>query len=322
MKRLYHTIAAAMLTVFLLPANVYAAEYLIPGGQVIGLRLENKTVTIAAFDDTIGAEARDAGLKIGDELLSINDTAITGATDVPRILSRGDGPVTLTVRRNGKNQSVSMSPVRTELGPRLGIYLRQGISGIGTVTWYDPGSGVFGTLGHGVNDGKGKLLAMTGGTAFQAQVVSVKKGLCGEPGQLKGDAQGEIVRGALLRNTPQGLFGTATAGWQGQAMPVADYAEIQTGGASIRSTVSGNTVQEYSVEILKIYPEDRRDGRNFLIRVTDPALLGITGGIVQGMSGSPILQDGRIVGAVTHVLVNDPTMGYGIFIGNMLDAAA
>ena len=176
-------------------------------------------------------------------------------------------------------------------------------------------------MGHGVNDSKGHLAALKTGSAFPAEIISVKKGTCGNPGQLKGDAQALSVCGTLLRNTPQGVFGISTQGWRGEPLPVADYEEVVAGPASIRSTVAGNAVQEYSVEILKIYPEDKPDGRNFLLKVTDPALLSATGGIVQGMSGSPIIQDGKLVGAVTHVLVNDPTRGYGIFIENMLDAA-
>ena len=163
---------------------------------------------------------------------------------------------------------------------------------------------------------------MTQGSAYEASILSVKKGKCGEPGQLKGSAEAAEEFGRLIRNTPQGVFGITRRGWQGEAVPVAEYEEITAGKATIRCQVRGEDVQEYSVEILKIYPESRSDGRNFLIRITDKALLDATGGIVQGMSGSPIIQDGKLVGAVTHVLVNDPTRGYGIFIENMLTAVS
>ena len=126
----------------------------------------------------------------------------------------------------------------------------------------------------------------------------------------------------MQKNTQQGVFGTCEDGWDGQAIPAATLAEVKTGDAVIRSNISGDCVREYSVKILKIYPKARNGGRNLLLKVTDPNLLAVTGGIVQGMSGSPIIQDGKLVGAVTHVLVNDPTTGYGIFIENMLDAAA
>ncbi len=322
MKRLYHNIIAfAMLFAFLLPTSVQAAELLIPGGQVIGVQLDTGTVTIAAFDDALGCTARDAGLRAGDEILSVNSQNVSSARQVQGILSGCSGPVELRICRDGKQRTLTITPRTTPEGPRLGVYLKQGIAGIGTVTWLDPATGVFGTLGHGVNDGKGRLISMQTGSAFRASVVSVKKGACGTPGQLKGCAEAGNICGTLLRNTPQGLFGIYQGHLGGNAVPAADYSEIHTGGAKIRSTVSGDSVQEYSVEILRIYPEDRADGRNFLLKVTDPELLSVTGGIVQGMSGSPILQDGKLVGAVTHVLVNDPTMGYGIFIDNMLAAA-
>lgn len=321
MKRILNSIVLAMILLLTLPTTARAAELLIPVGKIIGLQLSDDTVTVAAFDDSLGGNAREAGLRIGDEIVKIDGRQIDCAEDVRSILKRCDDSVELTVRRNGKVNTLRLCPQQSDDGPRLGVYLRQGIAGIGTVTWYDPETGKFGTLGHGVSDAKGSLLKMTSGTAFDAQILSVKKGKCGDPGQLKGNAEAMDVCGQLLRNTPQGVFGTSKQGWPGEPLPVASYEDVCTGPATIRSTVEGSTTREYSVEILKIYPQDRSDNRNFLIKVTDPQLLAATGGIVQGMSGSPLIQDGKIIGAVTHVLVNDPTMGYGIFIENMLDAA-
>ena len=318
MKRLITCTLSAVLFL-MLPVQARAAEYLIPVGKIIGLQLRSGSVTVVAYDENLGANARSAGLKIGDEILSIDENAVSCAEDVRSALHGCDDRVQLTVCRDGQKKTLTLSACQTAEGPRLGVYLRQGIAGIGTVTFYDPETGLFGTLGHGVCDGKGKLLSMTEGSAFAASIDNVKKGRCGDPGQLKGCAGTEL--GTLLRNTPQGVFGVCKTGWQGEALPTADYGEIRTGTAAIRATVTGGEPQEYSVEILKIYPEDRSDGRNFLLKVTDPKLLETTGGIVQGMSGSPIIQDGKLVGAVTHVLVNDPTRGYGIFIENMLEAA-
>ena len=321
MKRFIRTLAVSFLIFIMLPITTYAAE-LIPVGQIIGLELGDDTVTIAAFDEACGNRAREAGLRIGDEILEINDKSINCAEDVRAALRSCSGDVEITVLRGARRQDVHMVPENTKEGPRLGIYLRQGIAGIGTVTFYDPETKRFGTLGHGVNDAKGVLLQMRRGNAYAASIQSVQKGKCGTSGQLKGCAASPTPIGTLLKNTPQGVFGFCEQGWEGTAIPTAAYEEIRTGNATIRSTIAGNVIREYSVEILKIYPKDRSDSRNLLLKVTDPALLAATGGIVQGMSGSPIIQDGKLIGAVTHVLVNDPATGYGICIENMLDAAA
>ena len=322
MRKIAKRLMAVALCLWLLPMEALAAAYLIPVGQVIGLELRNDTVSVAAFDDILGSEAKEAGLQVGDEIIDIDGRLIDDAQDVRLALERSDGQVRLRILRNEKERELCLTPRITKEGPRLGVYLRQGITGIGTVTWYDPDTGTFGTLGHGVNNGKGELVEMTSGKAYSASVLSVKRGKCGEPGQLRGGVDGQQPIGDLAKNTQRGLFGTTDVGWEGTAVEVASCEEIRTGPATIRSTINGKEVREYSVEILKIYPEKRAEGRNMLLRVTDPALLETTGGIVQGMSGSPIIQDGKLIGAVTHVLVNDPTTGYGIFIDNMLDAAA
>ena len=321
MRRMLRSAAIWLMIVAVLPLQANAARLLVPVGKVIGLQLQNDVLTVAAYDDVFGETARSAGLKIGDEIVDINGCTVACAEDVRNLLQDTQPPVKLTVRRGKKLTSLSLTPKQTETGLRLGVYLRQGISGIGTVTFYDPQTGLFGTLGHGVSDAAGSLLQMTRGNVYEASVISVKKGKAGDPGQLKGSADSASVFGSLFQNTPQGVFGITSFGWNGEAIPTASYSEISPGSAKIRCQINGGNVREYSVEILKIYPETRTDGRNFLLKVTDPDLLQCTGGIVQGMSGSPIVQDGKLVGAVTHVLVNDPTRGYGIFIENMLDAA-
>ncbi len=322
MKRWISALLTAVLIILFLPISAWASEMLVPVGKVVGLQLRSGSVTVAAYDDDLGTLAKNAGFRVGDEIIAVDGMEVRSAEDVRKALDRCGGSLSVTVRRGARQHTIDVSPRQTSQGYRLGVYLRQGIAGIGTVTWYDPATGRFGALGHGVNDSGGCLMHMTQGSAYQAEILSIKKGKTGAPGQLKGAAAVDRVLGELYRNTPQGVFGIAGSPWPGQAVPTAAQEELHTGKAVIRSTVVGNTPRDYSVEILKIYPCDRPDGRNILLRVTDPALLDTTGGIVQGMSGSPILQDGKLVGAVTHVLVGDPTTGYGIFIDNMLDAAA
>ena len=322
MKKMAKSAILALLCVFTLCQSVSAAQLLVPGGQVIGLELGDNSVTVAAFDDTIGEKAKAAGLQVGDRITHIDAQAVSSVSDVRQALERSDGSVDVSVLRKGKEKDLKLTPQITGDGPRLGVYLKQGVTGVGTVTWYDPQSHKFGCLGHGVNAQDGELIRMNTGHAYRAAVLSVKKGKSGDPGQLLGSLCGAEPIGVLAKNTTQGVFGTVNQSFQGQALPVAGSDDIRTGPATIRSTIQGDTVQEYSVEILKIYPNAKSGGRNMLLRITDPALLETTGGIVQGMSGSPIIQDGKLVGAVTHVLVNSPDTGYGIFIENMLDAAS
>ena len=306
----------------LLATPVAAARELVPGGQVIGIELLDGKVCIGAFDDTLGGPARQAGLRVGDRLVSIDGEKIEEAADVRRAVERSKGTVEVTVDRDGEELKLRLQPQITREGPRLGICLKQGVTGIGTVTWYDPATKEFGALGHGVNTKKGKLLGMEQGNVYRASVADVQKGVSGTPGQLMGSVRDVQKVGTLTKNTRQGLFGRMELTQTAQALPVAAGSEVRAGAATILSTVEETSVQEYSVEILKIYPAAGGAERNMLLKVTDPRLLEATGGIVQGMSGSPIIQDGKLIGAVTHVLVNDPTTGYGIFIENMLDAAA
>jgi stage IV sporulation protein B len=254
--------------------------------------------------------------------MRIDGRPITCAEDVQQALTHSNGTITLQLQRKGKQETLTLQPEITKDGPKLGVFLKEGVTGIGTVTYYDPDTGTFGTLGHGVSDPDGGILKLVKGNAYTAQVASVQKGQSGQPGQLRGALCSKEPIGTLTKNTNQGLFGKAQSPWSGQVLPIAPSSEIEKGSATILATVGGSGVQEYSVEILKIYPQTRNGDKNMLIRVTDPKLLEATGGIVQGMSGSPIIQHGKLVGAVTHVLVNDPTRGYGIFIENMLDAAA
>ena len=320
MKPMIVRLTAAALFVHLLVANIFAKD-LIPVGKVVGLELKDRQVVVVGFDEKTGAECLAAGLRSGDVIQKIDDTAITCPEDIRAALQRSDGTVELQICRGGEVSSLRISPRITREGPKLGLYLRHGVTGIGTVTWYDPETGAFGTLGHGVNDSGGNLLPLESGSVYKARVTSVKKGKIGQPGQLMGTVESPEPVGTLSKNTPQGVFGSCEKAWEGTTIPVASAEEIKTGAATILSTVSGDTVREYSVKILKLYPKSRGGGRNLLLKVTDPELLAATGGIVQGMSGSPIIQDGKLIGAVTHVLVNQPDTGYGIFIENMLQAA-
>ena len=316
-RRFFRWITAALLIVFYsIPTQ--AAKLLVPVGEVVGLALSEGTVTVAAFHEVYGSAAREAGLQIGDEIVSLDGHRVDSAQDLYDALKRSGGTVELCLRRSGRDRQIRICPTATADGPRLGVYIREGVTGIGTVTYYDPDRGTFGCLGHGISDSRGQLAPMESGWVYEAAVESVKRGVAGEPGQLRGAVQAQTPAGTLRSNTAFGVFGSGVK-WTGEALPAAEPEEVHPGPAQILSNVSGDEITLFDVEIVKCRPDG--NGRDLVLKVTDPKLLEATGGIVAGMSGSPIIQDGKLVGAVTHVLVNDPTRGYGIFIENMLDAA-
>ena len=300
------------------------AEELIVGGQAVGIQISTEGVLVAGLNevetiDGTVSPAEDAGIKEGDLIISIAGKAVNDASDVAAAVENcGDGPVSLKLRRGEKNMELDVEPAENGEGKKmLGLWLRDGMSGIGTLTYCDPDSGCYGALGHSVNDGAAKAeMPVREGCITQAQIVSVKAGAPGDPGELNGAADLSRVLGSVEKNTDVGIFGKFHTSLEGQIM---ETGTMSPGPAYIISTISGSDKRMYSVEINRIYHE--AGGTHAMLTVTDGELLSKTGGIVQGMSGSPIVQDGKLVGAVTHVFVNDPTRGYGIFIENMLDAA-
>jgi len=315
MKKQANRLITAVCAAIILCVSAQAApRMLVPGGQAVGLRLNTKGIVVTGFEE--GSAAKEAGVKKGDVILAVDDRQVDTTTALKE--SVGTKKLTLTILRNGTEKKLSVQP---QAG-RLGTYVRDSVAGIGTLTYYDPQTGNFGALGHGVNDEDGaSLIPVTDGQVLEAEVTQIKKGKSGAPGALKGESEGDDVLGDVWRNCPYGIFGTMSHPVQAEAIPMAASDEIKTGKATILSTVSEDEIREYDVQILRLYPHASETGRNLLLKVTDRDLLDATGGIVQGMSGSPIIQDGKIVGAVTHVLVNDPTRGYGIFIENMLEAS-
>ncbi len=303
MRRVFISVCLAWLLALSAAA---APETLVPVGRCVGITLATPGLCVVGFAEE--SAAQEAGLRVGDCLVAIDEAVVESPQDIKPLLKAGQ-TVVLRVLREGRENSFT---VRVPDDATLGMLVRDGVSGIGTVTFFDPETGLFGALGHGVSDDGVTLVS---GTIVPATVVEVVPGRPGHPGTLRG-AYGTASIGTVEKNTPAGIFGYADLPAEGAQMPLGEPA---LGAASILTNVCGDTVAEYEVEILDIDPEAQT--RNLLLQVTDPALLDITGGVVQGMSGSVILQDGCIVGAVTHVLVNSPDMGYGISIEHMLEAA-
>ena len=311
--------ALAVCLLLLLQTSAAVPDRLVPGGNTVGLSLELDGVSVVEFSDDM---AQKAGLRCGDLIVGVENMAITTVAELQEAVGNANGrPLKLTVRRDGEERHIKLAPTMTDQGPRLGVLVRDRLMGIGTLTYYNADDGSFGALGHGVNNAdSGDLLPVKEGVLLPSAVASVEKGKAGAPGALRGSLCGRESCGEISKNTPQGIFGTMPPK-ENAALPVGSSDTVKKGTAEILSNVQGTDVRSYAVQILELYPSDGHD-RNLLLRVTDPDLLNLTGGIVQGMSGSPIIQDGKLIGAVTHVLIDDPTQGYGIFIENMLDAAA
>ena len=300
----------------------FAQEVLV-GGQVVGIQISTDGVIVAGLcpvetEDGAVTPAEDAGLKTGDLICGADGQAVSDAASLIAALEDAGEQVELEVRRGSQTLSL---PVATAVGeegrPMLGILLRDGLNGIGTLTFCDPDSGVFGALGHSINDSEtGLAVPLREGNVTQAQIVAVHPGTAGAPGELDGISDLSQVLGSVEQNTEVGIFGHINAALSSRPMEIG---VITAGPASILSTIEGRQTQEFAVEINRVYRDS--DGTHAMFSVTDPALLGRTGGIVQGMSGSPILQNGRLVGAVTHVFINDASRGYAVGIQDMLQAA-
>ena len=297
------------------------AKELVPGGKALGIRMSTDGAVVAELTgvDTPAGElypAAEAGIMKGDVITRIGASPISTAEQLGEALRELDGQtVAVTVRRGDRLRQYNVTPVSSDGEWRLGLVLRNGISGVGTLTFYDPETGVYGALGHSISDSEsGTVLPLGEGSVFGAGIESIDKGKVGAPGALNGRSDEAKPLGDIRINCDCGIFGAGE--FEGEAL---ETGEITPGRATILCTLGSDGVREYEITVKKVF-----DGGGYkaaVLSVTDPGLLERTGGIVQGISGSPILQDGRIVGAVTHVFVNDPSSGYGIGIRDMLSAA-
>ena len=300
-------------------------------GSTVGMYMETDGVLIIDTGEILseGGETKEPAkniVKPGDYIVALNDEKISRKKDLIDDLKKLEGEeVILDVVRNGETVPVSITPAKDKQGEyKLGIWVRDNTQGIGTLTFVDE-KGNYGALGHGISDvDTGELLEIQNGALYQAQILGIQKGAKGSPGELSGlirYEQGKII-GSIETNSKNGIYGHFTGDRKSpislKKMPVGYKQEVTEGEASILCCVEDD-VKEYQAEITKIDMNHSDTNKSFVIRVTDPKLLSITGGIVQGMSGSPVLQNGKIIGAVTHVFVQDSTSGYGIFIENMME---
>lgn len=296
---------------------------LYPGGMPFGVKIQTKGLQVVKFIEG-NSPAKDAGIKLGDLIIKVNNTEIDNIEDFTKQVDKcGKSNIIITVLRDDKELSFKVTPTysQSEGKYKTGIWIKDSTSGIGTITFVNPENNAFGGLGHGIcNNINGKVIPLSHGTVLDVKINGVLKGQVGQAGELRGVFNTKKI-GSLAVNSSCGVFGLLSSrlNYPEEKMKLCFKEDLKEGNAYIWCTLGDEKPQKYDVTISNI-DISNNNTKNFKVKITDKRLLDRSGGIVQGMSGSPIIQNGKIVGAVTHVLINDPTEGYGIFIENMLSA--
>lgn len=317
--------------------NVLPDLRVIPGGQSIGVKLQTAGVLVVGHhlvetDKEKISPGEQAGLHVGDMIIKMNDLYINDMNDVKKLVNEAgekNEPLQLLVLRGKEKLSLSLTPAKDRKDDefRMGLYIRDSAAGVGTLTFYEPNSKAYGALGHVISDmDTGQAIVVGDGQIVQASVTSIEKGKNGNPGEKFARFYNESeVLGSITKNTPFGIFGKMKEqpkrSLYREPIPIALAEQVKEGPAKILTVVDGQKVEEFDIEIVNVVKQHFPATKGMIIKITDKRLLDKTGGIVQGMSGSPIIQNGKMVGAVTHVFVNDPTSGYGCYIEWMLQDA-
>ncbi len=310
--------------------QVIQNKSLTPAGIPIGIYVKTQGVLVIGVGDFIGEEGQTVSpsqyvLKSGDYITQVNDEEVTGKSDFMEKVEHCEGQeLVMKVKRGEEDLTLSVRPKVSQSGDyKIGVWIRDNAQGVGTMTYINE-SADFGALGHGINDvDTSTLMELQKGTLYHTEIIGITRGSNGAPGELTGyiEYDEDNIIGEIKENTTEGIFGTCNSqvfeAVTNEALPIGLKQEIVRGPAQIICSIDG-TPRYYDIEIMEVHLDNDNVNRGIVLRITDEELLSLTGGIVQGMSGSPIIQDGKIIGAVTHVLVQDSTKGYGIFIENML----
>ena len=305
------------------------ANSLYLGGFPAGFTLNTSTVEVVGICDVITSDglrspARDCGIKTGDIIESINGNKVNGSAEINNILEDDYKKFNINILRNGESLSLDVVPAKdlSTGTKRLGILVKDTINGVGTVTYIDKKNNKFASLGHPVSDLNNNIIKINGGTVYGCLIYDIKKGIKGTPGELRGAFDNGNLIGKATLNCSCGIYGDLSKKFDVSNLTKIEKGNIENvkiGKACIYSTLNGNTVKKYDISIVKT-DKTNKDNRNFVIKIDDEELPDTAGGIVQGMSGSPIVQGGKLIGAVTHVFINDPSRGYGIAIDKMLSS--
>ena len=311
--------------IFIIPINTLAySKYLIPGGDNIGIKVESDGVFVVGFYKVNGKEiAKEAGFKIGDRIISINDNKVHNVMDLINNIDSKEDELSIRfgIVRNNTLKEINMTLNKEkDLSYKTGIYVKDSIVGIGTLSFIDPETNTFGALGHEITDsGTGFNFTINKGNIFSSKITSITKASNNKPGEKNASINMKDIYGDINYNLETGIFGKLKKKISNEkAIEVMSIRDVKIGKAEIITVLSNNKKEHFNIEILSI--DENNPTKNFLIKVTDERLLNETGGIVKGMSGSPIIQDGKIVGAITHTIVDNPKKGFGISIEKMLES--
>lgn len=311
-----------VIALLLFPFNTLAySEKIVVGGDTIGIEVHSKGVLIVDFYEVNGKFlAKDAGFQIGDIITKVDGKEVSGIESLTEQLENKEGKVSFTVERNGKVKEIEMSLEKDENNVlKTGLYIKDQINGVGTLSYIDPETKIFGSLGHEIIERATiSKFEIKDGEIYEASVSNIIKSEDGKAGEKNSIYNRDNVYGTIKENEVTGIFGKYTEDFSDkEMMSVGNTSDIHTGKASIRTVINNNDIEEFSIEIISL--NDNSKTKNILFEITDERLLKETGGVIQGMSGSPIIQDEKIIGAVNYVIVNDPKRGYGIFITTMLE---
>lgn len=325
-KKIFQNSIILLLTLFSMPLSVFAySDYIIPGGQNIGIELHTDGVLIVGLykvnDEFPG---KTAGLKVGDSIFKVNGKEVSSINEMVNEIHKVEdtGTVKIEYNRNGETYQANLNIFKDENNVyKTGLYVKDSITGIGTLTYIDPETKLYGALGHEILEKTtGKILEIKDGKIYHSTVTGITKSENGVPGEKNAKLDQNDIKGSIKENTEHGIFGTYTKELPDEkTYKVANPQDVKTGDAVIRTVLNGTEIKEYKIKITKI--NQTGTTKNLSFTITDDELLNTTGGIIQGMSGSPILQGKYLIGAVTHVVVDSPRRGYGIFITNMLEEA-
>lgn len=314
-----------LLISFIIPTTAFAySPYIIASGKTVGIKLLSDGIIVAGSYDIDGNNpALDANIKTGDIITHINDKKVSNVDDMVKIINKCNcKEIEIDYKRGIKTHNTTLKLYYDDNSLKTGLYVKDSISGIGTLTFIDPNTKKFGVLGHEISNSEtGEIIESNSGTIFDAEITSINKSERGLPGEKNAVLYSKEIKGKIMENTMSGLFGNYTTDFEDSKLyKVASFNEIKTGEAKILTVLDGYKVGKYKINIKKV-EETENKLRNISFEITDKELLKRTNGIVQGMSGSPIIQGDNIIGAVTHVVVDDPHKGYGILITNMLEEA-